>query len=160
MLSVIVAMDENNVIGYQNDLPWHLPNDLKRFKRITTGHTIVMGRKTYESIGRPLPNRQNIIMTRDSHFTAEGCTVIHSWEELNQYLNDEELFLIGGAELIKQAIPIVDRLYLTIIHHSFEGDTYFPNLNMDDWEVVEKVEGIVDEKNKYPHTFYTYDRKN
>lgn len=160
MLSVIVAIDENNLMGSNNDLPWHLPNDLKRFKQITTGHTIIMGRKTYESIGRPLPNRKNIIITRNKNFNAEGCIVIHSWEEIRQYIEEEdEVFLIGGADLIKQKLHQVDRIYLTVIHETFNGDIYFPKLNLDEWELVEEEQGVIDEKNVYPHTFYVYNRK-
>lgn len=125
MLSFIVAMDENNVIGKDNDLPWYLPNDLKYFKKMTSGHTIIMGRKTFESIGRPLPNRKNIVLTRDQQYKAEGCTVIHSVDELESYLHEDEVFLIGGAELFKTTLPKADRLYITRIHATFDGDTFF-----------------------------------
>lgn len=159
MLSMIIAMDENRVIGYNNDLPWHLPNDLKRFKNITTGNTIVMGRKTYESIGRALPNRKNIIMTRNEQYQAEGCIVVQSWEELKPYLNEGDVFLIGGAQLIEQFLPYIDRLYLTVIHASFPGDTYLAEIDLNEWILINEEAGVVDEKNKYPHTFYVYDRK-
>ncbi len=152
-------MDENNVIGKDNDLPWYLPNDLKYFKKVTTGHTIAMGRKTYESIGRPLPNRQNIVLTRDLSYNAEGCTVIHSIDELKPYLNDDEVFLIGGAELFKMALPIADRLYITRIHDTFDGDTYFPSIDFSEWKVVEELKGETDERNPYEHTYYVYERK-
>ncbi|TFB24012.1 dihydrofolate reductase [Filobacillus milosensis] len=159
MLSFIVAMDENNVIGKDNDLPWYLPNDLKYFKKVTTGYTIVMGRKTYESIGRPLPNRKNIVMTRDQDYKAEGCIVVHSMEELEPYLNDEEVFLIGGAELFKLAWDRVDRLYITKIHDYFEGDTYFPEIDSKEWKIADETPGETDEKNKHEHTYLIYERK-
>src|SRR5690625_3501891 len=159
MISMIIAMDENRVIGYNNDLPWHLPNDLKHFKKVTTGNTIVMGRKTYESIGRALPNRKNIIMTRDKTFKAEGCITVNSWDELKPYFNDNDVFIIGGAQLIEQFLPFIERLYITVIHHNFPGDTYLPKIDLNEWILVRKEEGIVDDKNKYPHTFYVYDRK-
>nr|WP_289036599.1 dihydrofolate reductase [uncultured Allobacillus sp.] len=159
MYSLMVAFDENQVIGYQNGMPWHLPNDLKYFKKVTTGKPIVMGRKTFESIGRPLPNRENIIMTRDENYQQEGCTIIHSWDELERFNDHDEIIIIGGAQLFEKAIDFVDRMYVTIIHDTFEGDTYFPKVNWNHWEEVSKQKGIVDEKNKHEHDFYVYERK-
>lgn len=160
MISFIVAMDENNVIGYKNDIPWNLPNDLKYFKEVTSGHTIIMGRKTYEAIGRPLPNRRNIIVTENKAFDAKGCEVVHSFEEVEALVNTkEEIFIIGGAALFEQFLPVVDRIYLTIIHETFPGDTYFPQWQEEDWKTIEKRQGITDEKNPYPHTFITLERK-
>ncbi|MCM3588651.1 dihydrofolate reductase [Mesobacillus maritimus] len=161
MISLIWAMDEKRVIGSYNKLPWHLPEDLKFFKRVTMGHPIVMGRKTYESIGKPLPGRENIIITRDRQFKCEGCTVFHSIDELIAFtLNkDEEVFVIGGAEIFKEVIQHADRLYLTIIHHQFEGDTYFPVFHMDEWELDSRQMGIKDEKNPYDYEFLLYKRK-
>ncbi|MGP4071895.1 dihydrofolate reductase [Piscibacillus sp. B03] len=159
MLSFIVAMDENGVIGKDNDLPWYLPNDLKYFKEVTSGHNIIMGRKTFESIGRPLPNRKNIILTRDKTYQADGCVVVHSMKELESYLQEDEVFLIGGAELFNIALPRADRLYITRIHDTFEGDTYFPNIDLTKWELIEQTPGKTDERNVHDHTFLIYKRK-
>lgn len=161
MISFLVAMDQNRVIGKDNKLPWHLPADLKYFKELTMGHPIIMGRKTYESIGRPLPGRENIIITRNKDYTAEGCTVIHSISEVKE-LNekrDDELFVIGGAEIFEQTFSIADRLYITMIEAVFEGDTYFPDFNEDEWVVVSKEKGVKDERNVYEHYFLVYERK-
>src|SRR5262245_46555747 len=130
-ISAIVAMSENRVIGANNQLPWHLPADLAHFKAITTGHAIVMGRKTFESIGRPLPNRLNIILTRDPHYSANGCRVASSFPEALAIAGADvpEIFIIGGAEIYQQLLPHIDRLYITLIQHAFNGDTYFPELN-------------------------------
>jgi dihydrofolate reductase len=160
MISSIVAVAENNVIGKDNDLIWKLPRDMKHFKETTTGHYIIMGRKTFESNGRPLPNRTNVIITRDKNFIAEGCIVVHSMEQaLKEAKNDPEAFIIGGGVIYELAMPFVDRIYLTKIHHFFEGDTFFPELNMDEWVEVEKRNFEPDEKNKYPFTILTLDRK-
>lgn len=152
-------MDENNVIGKNNDLPWHLPNDLKFFKKITTGHTIIMGRKTFESIGRPLPNRKNIVLTRNKSFEAEGCTVVHSVDELGPYLKDDEVFLIGGSELFNLALDRADRLYITRIHDEFDGDTFFPKIDLNQWKLIDEQSGEIDEKNVHEHTYLIYERK-
>ncbi|WP_188205976.1 dihydrofolate reductase [Alkalibacillus aidingensis] len=160
MYSLIVAMDENQAIGYNKGMPWHLPNDLKYFKEVTQGHPIVMGRKTFESIGRPLPKRHNIIMTRDPQYQQEGCTIIHSWDQLKEVVTDEnEVFIIGGSELFQIAMPHVSRMYLTVIHEQFPADTYFPEVDFSEWNLVKKIRGERDEKNVYGHTFYVYDRK-
>ncbi|MDQ0245514.1 dihydrofolate reductase [Bacillus fengqiuensis] len=161
MISFLVAMDQNRVIGKDNKLPWHLPADLKYFKELTMGHPIVMGRKTYESIGRPLPGRENIVITRDKDYTAEGCTVIHSISEVKELeeKRNDELFVIGGAEIFEQTFSIADRLYITMIEAVFEGDTYFPDFNEDEWVVVSKEKGVKDERNVYEHYFLVYERK-
>ncbi|MDQ0350809.1 dihydrofolate reductase [Alkalibacillus filiformis] len=159
-LSLIVAMDDNQVIGLNNDMPWHLPNDLKYFKKVTSGSPIVMGRKTFESIGRPLPNRHNIIMTRNEQYTQESCSIVHQWEDLSPLVDgEEEVFIIGGSELFKDALEQVDYMYITRIHETFDGDTYFPTINWDDWELVSEQSGELDEKNKHEHTFLVYRRK-
>src|ERR1035437_724350 len=129
-------MSENRVIGNDNTLIWKLPADLKRFKEITTGNTIVMGRKTYESIGRPLPNRRNIIITRDKNYKAEGCEVVNSIEE-SLLTCDDNVFIIGGGEIYKQSIGISDKIYLTLIHETFEGDTIFSELG-DEWKEINR----------------------
>jgi len=160
MISLLVAMDKNQLIGKDNDLPWRLPADLAYFKKVTMGHPIIMGRKTYDSIGRPLPGRENIIVTRDTSYKAEGCKVIHSIEEIvkmNQQ-TDQELFVIGGAEIFKEILPHSDRLYITEINEEFEGDTYFPAFNKTEWTVISEEKGIKDEKNPYDYTFLVYER--
>ncbi|AZU63055.1 dihydrofolate reductase [Neobacillus mesonae] len=161
MISFIVAMDENRVIGINNQLPWHLPEDLKFFKRTTMGHSIAMGRKTHESIGRPLPGRENLIITRQKGYQAEGCTVFDSMEGFIRYCReqDEEIFVIGGAEIFKETFAFVDRLYITLIHHQFDGDTYFPEFDETKWKLVSSEQGIKDDKNPYDYEFLIYDRK-
>jgi dihydrofolate reductase len=159
MISFVVAMDEKLAIGKDNDLPWYLPNDLKHFKKTTMGKPIVMGRKTYESIGKPLPGRENIVVTRDQSYVAEGTTIVHSVDEVLK-MNAEEICVIGGSEIFKQFLPVADRLYITEIHHTFVADTFFPELNDDEWNEVSRTTGIVDEKNKYPHDFVVYEKIN
>jgi len=160
MISLIWAMDKNRVIGHKNQLPWHLPEDLKFFKRTTMGHPIVMGRKTWQSIGRALPGRENIVITRSGDFQCDGCTVKNSLDELIDYSKkkNEEIFVIGGAEIFKSILPDADRLYVTRIDHEFEGDTFFPELKMNEWELISKELGIKDEKNPYHYTFEIYQR--
>lgn len=161
MISLIWAMDENRVIGSYNKLPWHLPEDLKFFKRVTMGHPIVMGRKTHESIGKPLPGRENVIITRDRQYRSEGCTVLYSIDELLDFASktDNEVFVIGGAEIFKEIISHADRLYLTMIHHQFEGDTFFPTFHIDEWELESREMGEKNEKNPYEYEFLIYKRK-
>lgn len=163
MISFVVAMDQNRVIGKDNDIPWHLPEDLKFFKRVTMGHPIVMGRKTYESIGKPLPGRENIIVTRNKDYEAEGCIILHSIDELKKWIDEnkpEEVSIIGGAQLFKDTFPIADRLYITEIHHEVEGgDTFFPEFPESEWTLTSKEKGIKDEKNPYDYYFTVYDRK-
>lgn len=162
MISLLVAMDENRVIGHQNKLPWHIPRDLQYFKQLTLGHTIIMGRKTYESIGRPLPQRRNVVLTRQDMSFPEGVEVIHDldtlyeWEKANP---DEEYFVIGGGNLFNQVIEHADRMYITLIKHPFKGDTFFPEFNEADWTLTHKEKGIKDEQNPYDYYFLTYDRK-
>ncbi|MDT8858663.1 dihydrofolate reductase [Alkalihalobacillus sp. MEB130] len=159
MISFVVAMDQNRVIGKDNQLPWHLPADLAFFKKVTTGHTIVMGRKTYESIGRPLPKRRNVVLTRDEQYKAEGCDVVHTVEAvLDIAQQEDECFVIGGTEVFKLFWEHVDRLYVTYIDETFEGDTFFPEISDDEWEIVFVEKGVVDEKNRYRHEFRTYER--
>ncbi|MEK4386068.1 dihydrofolate reductase [Solibacillus sp. FSL W7-1464] len=141
MISLIVAHDENRVIGYQNDLPWYLPGDLKYFKEMTMGKPMIMGRKTYDSIGRPLPGRRNIVITRNTDFAADGIEVVGSLEEaLSLVEGEEEVMIIGGAQIFEQSMEIADRLYITLINHSFKGDTYFPSY--DDWKQISCLEPI------------------
>lgn len=162
MISILVAMDKNGLIGKDNDLPWRLPNDLKYFKQLTTNHIILMGRKTYESIGRPLPNRTNVVLTRNESFHSEGCQVVHSVEEVQQLFNEEskqEIFVIGGSDIFKLLLPYTDRLYITKIDEIFEGDTYFPEINYDNWNLVSREQGEKDENNPYDYYFCIYDKK-
>ena len=159
MLSIIVAADRNNVIGKDNALIWHLPNDLRYFKEKTTGHAIIMGRRTFESVGKPLPNRRNIIITRNPGFKAEGCEVVTSLEAAMALVNpQDENFIVGGEEIYRQALPLADRVYLTRIDHAFEGDRHFPELGPE-WELTASTEGVLDEKNQFAHTFLIFDRR-
>lgn len=162
MISFIVAMDDNRVIGKDNQLPWHLPEDLKFFKRVTMGHPIVMGRKTFASIGRPLPGRENIVITRNKDFHHDGCSIFYGLDQFLVYCQqkpEEEFFVIGGAEIFKQMLQKADRLYITEIHSSFEGDTFFPAIEMNEWKLSSKEQGLKDEKNPYEYEFVIYDRK-
>jgi dihydrofolate reductase len=158
--SIIVAQSQNNVIGINNTLPWHLPADLKRFKAITMGHHMIMGRKTYESIGKPLPGRTSIVITRNKELQFEGCIMAYSLAEaflIAQKNQDVEAFVIGGADLIKQAISECDKIYLTTIHQDFDGDTYLDNLSTN-WKEIEHTINEPDEKNVYTYSFVTYEK--
>lgn len=159
MISLIAAMDNNNVIGYENDMPWSLPNDLKHFKEVTSHHTVIMGRKTYQSIGKPLPNRKNVILSRSGFQTDDDVEVISSIEEIQKRAETEEVFVIGGGTIYEQVLPYADRLYITRIDAEFKGDTYFPKFSEDEWEVIDEKEGILNDRNEYKHTFYTYSRR-
>lgn len=153
-LNAVLAMDQGGVIGRGNQLPWHLPEDLKRFRRLTLGHPVVMGRKTHESIGRPLPGRRNIVVTRNVNYVAEGCEVVHSLEEALTLVKDAaEVMLIGGAALFSEALPHCDRLLLTVVDAHVEGDVTLPPFDWREWrpEHVEQVPA--DEKNPLPHRF-------
>lgn len=159
MISFIVAMGNDRVIGYQNKMPWHLPADLAYFKRITNGKPIIMGRKTYESIGRPLPGRRNIVITRNPLFKADGIEVVHSIEEAAKLVGDTEAFVIGGANIFDQVFDYAQKLYITYIYERFEGDTYFKDFSLNDWELVSTEKGLKDEKNPYDYEFVVYNRK-
>lgn len=157
-LSILVAHDKQRVIGYKNQLPWHLPNDLKHVKQLSTGHTLVMGRKTFESIGKPLPNRRNVVLTNNHSFKHEGVDVIHSIEEINDIPG--QVFIFGGQTLFEEMIDKVDDMYITVVDGKFQGDTFFPPYTFEDWEVESSVEGQLDEKNTIPHTFLHLVRRN
>ncbi|WP_458355106.1 dihydrofolate reductase [Peribacillus frigoritolerans] len=161
MISLMVAMDQNRVIGKNNKLPWHLPADLQYFKKVTMGHPIVMGRKTFESIGRVLPGRENVIVTRNQEFKAEGCVVLHDIAQIKMFADndDEEVFVIGGAEIFKEILPFTDRLYITEIHETFEGDTFFPEIDENEWDVISSNPGGIDEKNRFAHDFVILQKK-
>jgi len=161
-ISLIVAASENNVIGRDNTLPWDLPDDLQFFREKTEGHPIILGRKNYESIGRPLPNRTNIIVSRQEGLEIEGCTVFTSIEEAIDWakqIDDGEAFVIGGGQIYKLALPMADRVYLTRVHEEIEGDVLFPELPEDEWEEVERTEHSKDNRHAYEFSFITYDRK-
>lgn len=162
MLSIIVAVAKNNVIGKDNKLIWHLPEDLKRFKRITTGHTIIMGRKTFESLGRVLPNRTHIVLSKDTDFKVddENVQVINDISLLGEYISsEEENFVIGGASIYKLLMPYTNKMYITKINKEFEGDVFFSEIEEKDWKVVETQKGLTDEKNVYDYEYVTYVRK-
>lgn len=160
IISMIWAMDEDRVIGINNSLPWKLPVDMKWFRASTMGKPIVMGRKTFESFGaRALPGRTNIIVTHSADYQAEGAIVVHSIEEALQAAGDaEEVMIIGGASFYEQMLLKADRLYITQVHGQFEGDAWFPKFAMDEWQEVQRVESLVDEKNAYACTFHVYDK--
>jgi len=159
LISLIAAMDKNNVIGYKNDMPWSLPNDLKHFKNVTSHSTVIMGRKTYESIGKPLPNRRNIILSRSGYQTEDDVEVISSIDDIKVLAKKEEVFVIGGGTIYEQIIPYADRLYITRIDAELKGDTYFPKFSEDDWKIIDEKDGIQNEDNEYFHKFYIYSRK-
>ncbi|WP_156289190.1 dihydrofolate reductase [Oceanobacillus salinisoli] len=162
MISLLVAMDKNRVIGANNDLPWYLPKDLKFFKEKTTGHTVIMGRKTFDSIGKALPNRRNVVLTRNDSDFPEGIEVIHNISNLLEWNNhnpDEEYFVIGGGNIFNQVMDVADRMYVTWIEETFNGDTYFPSFSEEDWVLSSKVKGEKDEKNPYDFYFLQYDRR-
>lgn len=160
LISLIAAMAENGAIGRDNCLPWRLPDDLKRFKALTLGKTVLMGRKTFESIGRPLPGRSNLVLTRDSAWTAAGVVVVHSLGQALGCARDaEELVAIGGAEIFRLLMPFARRLYLTLVHAQISGDTFFPDFDPTQWADVECRSHPADERNPYPFTFVTFERK-
>src|SRR5688572_23817102 len=154
IISLIAALSNNRVIGKNNDLPWHLPDDMKYFMQTTKGHHVIMGRKNYDSIPekfRPLPNRTNIVVTRQKNFVAQGCTIVNSIEEGLQIAksnNEKEVFIIGGAEIYNQGFAMATRLYLTEILVQLEGDTYFPEFNKTQWKEVSRVHHLADERHK------------
>lgn len=158
-ISLVVAADEKNGIGKNNQLPWHLPADLKHFKTLTTGHPIIMGRKTFESIGKALPNRRNIVISRQSTYLAEGVEVVSSLPDAFYLCKDDnEAFVIGGAQIFEQALPLASILYLTVIHHQFDADTFFPKIDMANWIKAESSSHEPDEKNIYSYSFIKYIR--
>ena len=159
MIRMIVAADENNTIGKNNELIWHLPDDLKFFKKMTSGHAIIMGRRTFESVGKPLPKRVNIIITRDANYIQEGCVVVNSLEDALKEASktDENPFIVGGEQIYRLALPIADRVFLTRIHHKFEGDRHFPELG-EEWKEIESIPHAIDDKHEYAFTFNTYEK--
>jgi dihydrofolate reductase len=159
MISIIAAMDENHLIGSNNNLPWYLPADLQRVKQLTTGHAIILGRKNYESIGRPLPNRKNIVITTNPDYDAPGCVVVNSIDAAIEAAGDDDIYIFGGARIYEQMFDLAERMYLTLIHATFEGDTWFPEYNVDAWEVTERQDFSANEKNRYDYSFITLEKK-
>ena len=160
-ISLIVATDENNGIGLNNKLLCHLPDDLQYFKKITSGHTIVMGRKTYESIGNPLPNRRNMIMSRNEDFNVNNCETIHSIPDLLKFIpSTEEVFVIGGESIFTQTITYASKIYLTYINYKFQADSFFPIINTNkDWKLAKTIKHDIDEKHKYSFSYLIYERR-
>lgn len=160
MISLIVVHDLNRVIGKDNKMPWHIPNELAYFKEKTMGKAIVMGRSTFESIGRPLPGRLNIVITRNKSYESEGVTVVHSIEEAIEIANKhhEEVMIIGGEQIFKEVLPYADLLYITLIQHEYEGDTYFP-IYEKDWEIISTSDQNITDSG-IPYTYMLYKRKN
>ncbi len=162
MITIIAAIAKNNALGKDNDLLWHLPADLKRFKKITSGHHILMGRNTFESIGKPLPNRTTVIITRNKRYKQKGCKVAYSIERAIEIAQgDEEIYIIGGAQIYKQAMEkdLVDHLDITIVHQEFEADVYFPEIDRNVWLEVSREDFKADEKNKYDYSFVRFVKK-
>lgn len=163
MISLIVAVAENNVIGKDNKLPWYLPADLKYFKQTTAGHPVIMGRGTFESLGKPLPGRTNIIITRQQQYKADGCIITGNLEAAITHAREtgtDEAFILGGGDIFRQSMFWAQRIYLTRIFHNFEGDTFFPELNAVDWKLISEKLQSPDEKNKYPFAFQVFERMN
>ena len=165
-LALIAAYSQNRVVGYDNKLPWHLPEDLQYFKRCTTGKAIIMGRKTFESIGRPLPNRTNIVISRNPDFSPEGVKVVSSLDsaiELAKAVNEvngiEEIMVIGGATIYELALPLADRLYLTHVHARIEGDAYFPQVDFSKWHEVQRADYSASDSNPYDYSFVVYEKE-
>lgn len=159
MLSIIAAVSENNALGKDNKLLWHLPADLKRLKELTMGHHLIMGRKTFESLGKPLPGRPHVVISRSTDFIHEGVTVVDSLEKaFNVASSDEKPFVFGGADIYKQALPHAQLIYLTRVHAIFEGDVYFPEIDFNEWELISKIDFEPDEKNKFHYSYEEYKR--
>ena len=160
IVSLIAAMDKNRAIGIENRLPWHLPADLQHFKKVTMGKPVIMGRNTYESIGRPLPGRLNIVVTRDRNYHAEGCTMAYSFEDAIEKAGEQkEVMIMGGASFYEQTLAHADRLYLTLVDTEVKGDAFFPAWSVAEWQEVSKEHHQADEKNAFNYEFVTLERK-
>jgi len=160
-IALIVATDQQGLIGKDNDLPWHLSADLQYFRKVTMGKPIIMGRNTHQSIGRPLPGRQNIIVSKNRSYKADGCTVVHSTDEALLVVSDaDEVMVMGGASLYTQLLPQADRLYLTLVYADLEGDTWFPEWSSEQWQQLSREDHPADDKNEYPYSFIVYERRN
>ncbi len=159
IISLIVAMDRNRIIGLDYSLPWRLPADLKYFKAITMGKPIIMGRKTHDSIGRPLPGRENVVLSREAGYQTQGCTVLSSLEEVyKRFADTGEIMIMGGADLYEQTLDTAKRIYLTEVHAEVEGDTYFPEFDREIWEETSRQDFKADEKNQYDYSFVILER--
>jgi dihydrofolate reductase len=160
MTTLIAAIANNNALGKDNDLIWHLPADLIRFRHTTSGHHILMGRNTYESIGKPLPNRTSVVITRNTNYNAEGCIVVTSLEAALEVAKDDSSpFVIGGAQIYREAMNLVDQLDITEVHHNFEADVFFPEIDRSVWKETRRERFEADAKNPYPYSFVSYQRK-
>lgn len=160
MLTLIAAAGENNALGKDNTLVWHLPDDFKRFKKLTSGHHIIMGRKTFDSFPEPLPNRTHVVITRQDNFKKEGIVVVNSLERAVELTaEDPQPFVIGGGEIYKMAMKLADKIELTRVHGTFEADTFFPEIDESQWKLVSEEFHDKDEKHKYAFTYLTYERK-
>ena len=161
MLSIIVAKAKNNIIGKDNALIWHIPDDLKRFKQLTTGHTIIMGRKTFESLGRVLPNRHHVVLCKNTklHVNNENVEIVNDISMLEKYIKDsEENFVIGGATIYKQLMEKCSKMYITEINKDFEGDVLFPEIDKNEWKIVKREKGPKDEENSFDYEYVTYEK--
>jgi dihydrofolate reductase len=160
MIIMIAAASENNALGKNNELVWHLPNDFKRFKSLTSGHHIIMGRKTFESFPKPLPNRTHIVISRQENYAPEGCIVVNSMAKAIEICPlDESIYIIGGGEIYNLGLPFSDKIELTRVHHDFEADAFFPEINPQDWEIVNSEFQLKDDKHQFDYTYQTYVRK-
>ena len=160
---IMAAIAKNNVIGKDNNLIWHLPADFRFFKQTTKGHTLIMGRKTFESLGNPLPHRDSLVVTRNVAYSSDGITVLHSLESVLAYAEKkglEKVFILGGGEIYRQSMNIADKLIITEVHAEFDGDTYFPEIDTEMWKEISREEHKSDEKNNYDFAFVEYVRKN
>ncbi|MAP53336.1 dihydrofolate reductase [Altibacter sp.] len=160
MITLIAAAGENNELGKDNDLVWHLPDDFKRFKQLTTGHHIIMGRKTFESFPKPLPNRTHVVITRNTEYQREGAIVVHSLDEaLLKASGDVQPFIIGGGEIYKMSMAVADRIELTRVHGTFDADAFFPEISLNDWELIKEIHHEKDDRHDYSFTYQTWMRK-
>jgi len=160
IISIIVAIADNMIIGDKNSLPWDLPADMEYFKKNTLGKPIIMGAKTFESIGKALSNRKNIILSYDKNYKADGCIIVTSIEQaLEEVEENEEVMIAGGASVYRQFLPLADRLYLTFIHHNFKGDAYFPKFDINRWKEIKRIDNQPDGKNIYSYSFVVLERK-
>ena len=160
MIIMIAAAAENNALGKNNELVWHLPNDFKRFKSLTSGHHIIMGRKTFESFPKPLPNRTHIIITRSKEYAHEGCIVVNSMEEaIAACPQEEDIFIIGGGEIYQLGLPFADKIELTRVHHTFDADAFFPNIEPEKWTLELAEKHLKDDKHQFDYTYQTYLKK-
>lgn len=163
-ISMVAAVDQNNSLGKEGKLLWHLPHDMRRFKKLTSGHPVIMGRKTFETLPNPLKNRTNIILTRDKNYQAENCTIVHSMkgaiEAAKSAEGSEEICIVGGGEIYKQGMDIADKIELTLVHHKFDGaDAFFPELDYSKWELLTDRFHAEDKFHKYAFTYLTYLKK-